>query len=370
MSEAKKFSILIVDDTPKNIQVVASILKELGYQVAFARDGQTALSTAKSAKFDLILLDIMMPEMDGYEVCQHLKTDSRTADIPIIFLTAKTESDNIVKGFEVGGVDYVTKPFNSAELVARVKTHLELRQAREALKKSEQQLRELNAAKDKFFSIIAHDLKNPFAALLGCADLLVQSEPLTEDQKDLAETINMASQQAYDLLQNLLKWSRSQLGHLSCEPESFDICAAVNKTMLLLKNNADNKNIRLISEIEENTLVFADPDMTITIVRNLISNAVKYTSSGGSITVSAKDQGNAWEISVSDTGVGITPEDIKKLFRIDVKHSTHGTAKEEGTGLGLNLCKEFAEKSGGKIGVQSEVGKGSRFYFTLPKPAI
>ncbi len=362
MSETttKKSGILIVDDTPKNIQVAASILKEQGYQVAFTRDGQSALARVRSAKFDLILLDIMMPEMDGYEVCQHLKADPQTADIPVIFLTAKTDSDSVIKGFEVGGVDYVTKPFNPAELLARVKTHSELKRAKEELK-------ELNATKDKFFSIIAHDLKNPFAVLIGCSDFLLQSEPLTEDQRELAEDMNTASQQGYDLLQNLLKWSRSQIGHLACEPKMINIQNIVNETILLLKNNAMSKNIRLIGEIEENTSVYADSDMITTVIRNLLSNSIKYTPDGGSITISADDKGDVLEISISDTGVGIKPEDIEKLFRIDVKHSTPGTAKEQGTGLGLNLCKEFVEKNNGKIGVESTVGKGSRFYFTVPK---
>lgn len=159
-SDDKKFSILIVDDVPKNIQMVANVLREEGYQMAFARSGDAALRHTETILFDLILLDIMMPEMNGYEVCEKLKQNPKTKEIPVIFLTAKTDTENVLKGFELGAVDYVTKPFNMSELLARVKTHLELREAR-------QKLQELNATKDKFFSIIAHDLKNPFNALIS-----------------------------------------------------------------------------------------------------------------------------------------------------------------------------------------------------------
>ena len=147
----KKFNILIVDDASKNIQVVANILKQEGYQMAFARNGKTALSRAETMPFDLILLDIMMPEMDGYEACERLKKNPETKDIPVIFLTAKTDKESVLKGFGLGAVDYVTKPFNAAELLARVKTHLELKLAKEDLRNSRDQLQELNATKDKFF---------------------------------------------------------------------------------------------------------------------------------------------------------------------------------------------------------------------------
>ncbi len=369
-STVKKFNILIVDDTAKNIQVVANILNEQGYQMAFARNGKAALANVKTAKFDLILLDIMMPEMDGYETCQHLKNDPETKDIPVIFLTAKTDTESIIKAFEIGGVDYVTKPFNSAELLARVRTHLSLKRASEELKQSEHQLKDLNATKDKFFSIIAHDLKNPFSVLIGFSDILIDSEGLPDEEKEMVRDMNTASKHAYDLLQNLLKWSRSQVGHLQCQPEMIDIYHIVKNSMVLLGNNAKDKQIQLLSQIEENTLAYADMEMITTVIRNLINNAIKYTPEGGTITASAADKDGVWEISISDTGVGISPQDVQKLFRIDVKHSTPGTAAEQGTGLGLNLCKEFVEKNSGIIQVESEEGKGSRFYFTVPKSNI
>lgn len=174
-------------------------------------------------------------------------------------------------------------------------------------------------------------------------------------------------QNTFDLLNNLLTWSRSQTGNISCEPELFDIREIVFEAVFISENAAMSKNIRIINEIEEDILCYADMDMMRTVIRNLLANAVKYTKSEGSVTVSAKDRGDEVEISVSDTGVGIRPETMQKLFRIDVKHSAPGTANEQGTGLGLNLCKDFVEKNKGEIGVESQFGKGSRFYFTCPK---
>jgi signal transduction histidine kinase len=359
---AEKINILIVDDTPHNIQLAANMLSKEGYRIAFDEDGESALQRVRDVNFDLILLDIMMPGMDGYEVCRRLKDNPGTTDVPVIFLTARTDTESIVRGFEVGGVDYITKPFEKAELLARVKTHLKLRQAYT-------RLRELNAAKDKFFSIIAHDLRDPFNALIGGFDLLLLSyDRLSEDKKK--EYLDMMKATAYNtlnLLNNLLAWSGVRTGRLVCNPEIIHIRNIVNGVLLLLNKNAVNKNIRLTSLIREYTSAYADRNMTTTVIRNLVSNAVKYTKEGGSIVIDAEEHGEFWEISISDTGIGISPENIEKLFRIDIRYSTPGTAEERGTGLGLNLCKELVERNGGKIGVISEAGKGSRFYFTCSK---
>lgn len=365
----KKFNILIVDDASKNIQVVASILKQKGYQMSFARNGKTALSHTETTTFDLILLDIMMPEMDGYEVCERLKKNPGTKDIPVIFLTAKTDTESVLKGFELGAVDYVTKPFNAAELLARVKTHLELKWAKEDLRNSRDQLQELNATKDKFFSIIAHDLRNPFNALISGSEMLVHYfEELEQEQiKEFIGEINMASKQAFNLLGNLLEWARSQTGRILYSPEKIKIDEIVQENMDLLEQNAKEKNIHLANEVEAETFAYADKDMITTVVRNIMANALKYTSNGGEVTIASKDAGDYREIWISDTGIGIEEEDMDKLFRIDTKHSTLGTADERGTGLGLILCKEFVEGNHGKIWVESKVGKGSHFKFTLPK---
>ncbi|MCP4345005.1 MAG: hybrid sensor histidine kinase/response regulator [Desulfobacterales bacterium] len=357
-----KFKVLIVDDVPKNIQVAANILQEQGYQMAFAQNGKTALSLVQSNKFDLILLDIMMPGMDGFEVCEQLKKDPATSNIPIIFLTAKTDTESIVKGFESGAMDYVTKPFNGSELLLRVKTHLELNHTKE-------KLREANATKDKFFSIIAHDLKNPFNAVLGLANLLTDQYDAFDERKKkvIIQDICQSSEQGYKLLENLLDWSRMQTGKVEWNPDKIDLYTYAFENTAFLKSNADSKKISLVSNIDRGAMVYADPNMTTMIIRNLVSNAIKFTKEGGEVTISSKNNGDHEEVTVSDNGVGIKDENKEKLFRIDVHHSTLGTSKEVGTGLGLILCKEFAEKNGGEIWVESEFGKGSNFRFTLPK---
>ncbi len=359
----KKFNILIVDDVSKNIQYVAGILSNEGYEPAFAQDGATALALLDAHRFDLVLLDVMMPGMDGFEVCRRMKETPSAKDVPVIFLTAKTDMDSIVKGFDIGAADYVTKPFNSAELLARVKTHLELNSARE-------QLRIANAAKDKFFSIIAHDLKNPLSGLLGLIDLFRARYPRYDDEKrlDHIEKIHAAADRAYKLLENLLDWSRIQTGKIPFEPIRVELAAAVSETLSLFNANAEKKEIRIANNVRPGAVVFADPDMLKAVLRNLVSNAVKFTPRGGAVDISSRTDGGAETISISDTGVGVPPQEIADLFKIDVHHCAPGTEEEMGTGLGLILCGEFIEKNGGRIWAESRPGKGSRFSFSLPGP--
>jgi two-component system, sensor histidine kinase and response regulator len=358
----KKFRILIVDDVPKNIQVAANILQQEGYQMAFAQNGKAAISQIQSNRFDLILLDIMMPGMDGFEVCRQLRENPETRNIPIIFLTAKTDTESILKGFEVGAVDYVTKPFNGSELSARVRTHL-------ALKRAQEDLLEANATKDKFFSIIAHDLKNPFNALIGLSKLLLNNYDSFGDvkRKDFVQMIHRSSEQGFKLLENLLDWSRMQTGKMEWQPLEIDLNIYAFENISLLNAAAENKNIRLSSLIARDTMVYADANMIRMVIRNLLSNAIKFTPEGGEVKIASRSSEGYEEVTVSDTGIGMSEEDIGKLFRIDVHHSSPGTADEQGTGLGLILCKEFVEKNGGKIWVKSEVGKGSEFNFSVPK---
>jgi len=366
---AKKFKILIVDDSPKNIQVVAGILKKENVEFSFALNGKTALLIIESEAFDLILLDIMMPEMNGYELCEILKKNPVAKDIPVIFLTAKTDTESIIKGFESGGVDYIVKPFNPSELLARVKTHLSLKQAKESLEKANCELKQLNAAKDKFFSIIAHDLRNPFTGLFGVISILLNHFDSYEKEKirHLLELLDSTARHIFDLLENLLNWSRSQTDSIKRYPEKINLNSIISKNIRLVSENAGLKQIRINNKINAETFVYADENMIKTVIRNLLTNAIKFTEKGGNISISSKLSDDMIEVSIADTGVGIKKENIDKLFRIDVKYNTSGTAQETGTGLGLNVCKEFIELNGGAIWLESEAGKGSTFYFTIPK---
>ncbi len=396
--EEKVFKILIVDDVPKNIQVAANILRDEQFQIAFAQNGKSALEQIRANLYDLVLLDIMMPQMDGLEVCEELKKDPETRDIPIIFLTAKTDTEDIVKGFEKGAVDYVTKPFNGAELLARVRTHLELSFAREKLCRANCRLRTLNATKDKFFSIIAHDLNNPIQSLLMSADLLKNHYDTMDEEKirNYISKFYSNTQHIADLLQHLLGWARSQQGKLKRAPKITDAAKIIDITIQLLKGQAEKKDIHLSSNVPENTPLYADENMIKTVIRNLVSNAIKFTPEKGTVTISAVSTDSYYasgappdspgaaentestgkevqpgyiEITIADNGVGIAPEELDALFRIDTQKNTKGTAGEKGTGLGLILCKEFLEKNNGSIHARSEKGKGSEFILCLPQKA-
>ncbi len=369
--------ILIVDDVPENLRVLGSMLNTEGYEISFASGGEKALEITQKVTPDLILLDIMMPDMDGYEVARRLKQEERTKDIPIIYLTGKADTDDVIKGLSIGAVDYVTKPFDASELLARVKTHLELKFSRDAiedysikLEKSEKECRVMNDSKDKFFSILAHDLRGPFSGFLGLSELLTEEYDRMEkeDVVKIGSSLNKSAKRLFSLLENLLNWSRIQMGRMEFSPTKLELKNAIVEVVNLYMQTAEVKKIDLKYKVEDGTLVNADKEALNVILRNLISNAVKFTPEGGEINVVAEifDE-DKYKVSVEDSGVGMDEEAKSKLFRLDEKHSTLGTNNEQGSGLGLLLCKELVEKHGGKLSVESQVNKGTKFTFTLEK---
>jgi PAS domain S-box-containing protein len=235
-------------------------------------------------------------------------------------------------------------------------------------KNNELKLVELNATKDKFFSIIAHDLKNPFNSILGFSEHIVEKVNEKDYEKigEFADIVRQSSNRAMDLLMNLMEWAQSQSGRMEYKPEYFEINTIVNEAILLMKGNAEQKSIIMTNKLSSGIQVNADKAMLSTVLRNLISNAIKFTQPNGKITVTSVVKQNELTISVIDTGVGISKERINKLFKISESYSTKGTQKENGTGLGLILCKEFIEKNNGKIWAESIVGTGTTFYFSLP----
>ena len=229
-------------------------------------------------------------------------------------------------------------------------------------------LNELNDSKDKFFSILAHDLKNPFQGLLGYTDLLKNDyESLDEDEvRQSISSLHSVTRNVYQLLEGLLEWSRAQTGRIEYNPTFFAISEEIFEVLSLAKENAKAKNIKLNSVIENSIKVYADRNMVNTIIRNLVANAIKFSNSGDCIELSAKLEKSFLIITVQDQGIGMGPEEVNSLFRIDVHHTTLGTSGEEGTGVGLILCKELVESNKGKIWAESEVGIGSKFIFSLP----
>lgn len=244
----------------------------------------------------------------------------------------------------------------------------ELKKAETEIKLKNEKLLKANSEKDKFFSIIAHDLKSPFSSIIGFSDLLIE-QISTKDYSGIdkyAEIIQQSANSAMDLLMNLMEWAQSQTGRMEFNPEYFELAELINNTQLLLIGASEQKSISLSKIVHSKALVLADKKMISTVLRNLISNAIKFTHPKGKISISVEEMEDELLVSVSDNGIGISKEDSKKLFKIDESYSTPGTKNEKGTGLGLILCKEFVEKHSGKIWVESEVGKGSTFKFSLP----
>ena len=355
-------TILVVDDNPTNLRVLVGLLSAQGYKTLVATSGERALSQLELSHPDLILLDVMMPGIDGFETCRRIKGDPATAEIPVIFMTALSDTEHKVAGFKAGAVDYVTKPFQQDEITARIGTHLTLEAQRRALK-------EINATKDKFFSVIGHDLRGPFTVLLGFAEILADpTRDLTPEQRQrFAALIYQSARNAYNLLENLLDWARWQRGVMESNPCKIDLQHAVEETLGLLTQTADNKKIALVREIPADTFVIADANMLSTIVRNLISNALKFTPEGGLVTVRAATDAQSVVVSVADTGAGIGPGEQAHIMRGSNPLSTKGTDGETGTGLGLLLCREFTSRQGGEFWLDSEVGRGSTFFFSLPR---
>lgn len=261
---------------------------------------------------------------------------------------------------------------NIRSIILNVRDITDRKKAEKELKKSRAQLAELNATKDRFFSIIAHDLKSPFNSILGLSEILIEEirNKNYSEIEEYASLIQTSSQRTLDLLTNLLEWSRAQTGRIKFNPDFINLSESIDTVTNLLGDSAKRKSINIKKEVPDNLMVWADKDMLKTILRNLISNGIKFTNKGGEIIVGAQKNNDKTVVSVADNGIGMEKNTLKKLFRIDHSQSTHGTEEESGTGLGLLLCKEFVEFHNGEITAESTTGKGTTFYFTLPEKNI
>ncbi len=406
MEKTDKHTILIVDDNPNNLFSLHELIAEnFPVEVIEAASGFEALRIISEHPVDLCLMDVQMPELDGFETAKLVRSRPKTAHIPVIFITAFDPNKNLMeKGLNAGGLDYLTKPIDDVQIVHTLNMYLrfldrerninseleekvqlrtaefqninrklkleieERRRTEIALQESENNLKEANAAKDKFFSIIAHDLRNPFNAVIGFSNLLREniSEFNLDEISEYIGYINDSAINAYTLLGNLLDWARSQTNSIQFNPEDINISDIINSTLVILSGEATKKNITISNSVPAQAVVLADSNMISAVLRNLVSNAIKFTRPGGCISLSSNAGEKFYEFTIEDNGVGIQKKDVEKLFRIDTKVYSKGTADESGTGLGLILCKEFIEKNSGSIRVESEYGKGSRFIFTLP----
>ncbi len=365
------YKILIVDDTAANVLLLQALLKKRQYQTFTAYNGTEGLRAVETVSPDLILLDIMMPDIDGYEVARQLKAHEVYQEIPIIFLTALNTSADIVKGFEVGGCDYVSKPFNKEELLLRIGHQISLIAYQRDIQRKSEELRETLYARDKLYSVIAHDLRAPMGSIKMMFNLLMLN--ITEEQigKEMYEMLsigNQTTEETFTLLDNLLKWTKCQIGRLKTVFQSTNLIDQVQDAIQLFTSMAALKDIQIeTSQMPEQIEVWIDSDMVKTIMRNLLSNAVKYSDGGAKIIVSVEDNGTSASVHVQDFGKGIKEEDQSKLLNPATHFTTYGTNKEEGSGLGLLLCKDFAQKNGGEFWFKSTEGEGSTFSFSVPK---
>ena len=388
-----KQAIICIDDEAIVLDALTEQLQnEFGehFTIEVAENGDEAIEIVQeylqnSIEIPVVIADFIMPGMKGDDLLERIfKMRPETRNI---LLTGQASLQGVSNAVNKANLyRYISKPWDKNDLILTIREairsfeqektilnqNIELKELNSSLEikvdQRTKELKELNATKDKFFSIIAHDLKNPFNTLLGFSELMISNLD-AYDRTQISEFIKIihsTSKSAYSLLENLLEWSRTQTGRIRLKPEKISLFKLVEENISLLNGIANNKDIKLANEVNKDAEAFADYNMINTVIRNLLSNALKYTSKNGTVKISSEIDDERAVIKVTDTGVGIQEEDLGNLFRIDVNYSTRGTEDEAGTGLGLILCREFIQRNKGEIGVKSTFGIGSEFFFSLP----
>ena len=364
------YRVLVVEDNDKIRLELCDFLSKNGYAADSCTNFEHIMEEIKAKRPDLILLDIMMPDLDGYEVIKHLKADPVTQDIPVIFLTALHNPEDIVKGFKLGASDYVSKPFNHEELITRVTHHIYLAAAQRTIMQQRDELQATVDARDKMYSVIAHDLRSPIGTLKMVFNMLLMNltpEQIGEENLEMVTMGNNITESTFMLLDNLLKWTKSQTGRMNSVFQEVDISEVVVFASKMSDLVAQVKSISVEYDIPGPISVNCDVDMVKTIMRNLMSNAIKYSNEGGRIVISVHETPTHARISVRDFGTGIREEDIPKLLNPEIHYTTYGTKNEEGSGLGLQLVQDLTRRNGGELTIESAEGEGSTFTFTIAK---
>lgn len=356
--------VLLVDDTAANLDVLSKTLVSENYEIALASNGQQALKTAEHFQPDLIMLDIMMPDMDGYETFEKLKAMEKTHDIPIIFITAKSALGDIIKGFELGCVDYIVKPFQQTEVCARVRTHLQL----QAAKKS---LIQLNQQKNRLLGIAAHDIRGPLSGILANLELVHDPDLVLSENKQ-SECINTAystANQLLTLVNDLLDASVIETGELRLQKSFENITQLLEQRLNLYSLQAQIKQIRIKSELQNVPDIRIDKNRIIQVIDNLINNAIKFTPSKKTITVCLNNDDKFVKITVIDQGAGFSKSEQEYIFSDSSKLDHKPTAGEKSTCLGLAIAKKIITMHKGELTLNSTPNIGSQFNFTLPLEA-
>ncbi|MBZ4646047.1 MAG: two-component system, sensor histidine kinase and response regulator [Petroclostridium sp.] len=350
--------ILLVDDTPEHIEAAVSVLRENNFRVRIATKGNTALKLIKQHQPDLILLDIYMPEMDGFEICEIIKSNSDFSSIPVIFLTASNDEESIKKGFALGAQDYVVKPFNISELLARVNTHIKLKQ-------QTQSLREANRELDSFCYSVSHDLKAPLLSISKLIEYLASDylDKLDSEGQELINNIREKSMEVINIIDHLLEFSK--MSEMQMQTEVIHLEQLFHKVydeLIKLQPKRQIKfNVKHLPDIK------GDPVMIRLLVLNILSNALKYTRNRKKaiIEVTSSESESEYIISVRDNGVGFDMRYASRLF--GVFQRLHSQNEFEGSGVGLAICQKILKRHHGKAWMIGEVDKGATFYFSFPK---
>lgn len=367
--------VLAVDDTEHNVDILADLLLSRGYDVKTELDGPSALRSVRDRHPDLILLDIMMPGMDGFEFCRQLKADASTADIPVIFISALHDTTNIVKGFEVGGVDYVTKPFKQQEVLARVESQITLARQRKELQVQHKQrihyFETLTKMREQFIRGATHDLKNPLHVVMGYAALMrdMTGAEFEATGDELIEAIIVGAQKMQALVDEMLDLAQLETASTELAFEEVSALTLLKHVRSGFLGMADEKSQTLVLDASAaDVRVSVDVNRVVRALDNLVSNAIKYTPDGGTITLSALVQDDEVLLLVKDTGLGIPPDSIRNLFEPFFRVNTEAHREPDGTGLGLSIVQTIMEQHGGRASVESKLGVGSTFKLHLPIP--
>jgi two-component system sensor histidine kinase/response regulator len=363
--------VLIVDDDRLNIRVLSGILKSDGYVLAEADSGENGLLLYANFRPDLVLLDVMLPGIDGFETCRRLKQEHGDKSAPVIFITAKSESDDVVEGLTAGGVDYLPKPFKPKEVLARIRTHLQNQILSEQSKMLVEQLRKANAAKNRFLGMAAHDLRNPLASIRGIAEFLREGAvgALSREQQDLIETIHGASQSMLDMVNELLDVATIEAGELKLNLEVSNLGDLIAKSVSMIGREALKKTTHVMFEPPPEAVnLTIDAARMRQVVDNLLSNAVKYSPPGSTIRALVKQTAanSTCSFSVRDQGPGIPDDERDKLFKDFSRLSSKPTGGEKSTGLGLAICRKIVEAHHGIIVAENLPNGGCEFRVTLP----
>jgi signal transduction histidine kinase len=357
-------SVVVVDDTVENLRVLANVLGEQRYEVRPVTNGRQALQAVHHDPPDLILLDINMPDMNGYEVCRLLKADPRTKDVPVIFLTALTDTGDKVKAFEAGGIDYITKPFQFEEVLARVKTHVALRQAQQALSQSYERLRGLERLRDDLVHMVVHDMRSPLMVLTEGLGMLREGDVLDgERAADLRASLD-AAEAINRMANDLLDVSRLEGGRMPLQRSLCDLTRIAGEVRDALTSIDRCRSIEV--EAAEAIEALCDASIVRRVLENLLSNGIKHTPPGTRLRIALGRVERGVRVAMHDQGPGVPPEAREKIFEKFGTVETRQSRAYHSAGLGLAFCKLAVEAHGGRIGVDPGIPTGSTFWFELP----